>query len=107
MTDAYYGRALAYEEALQSRDDGALLNAALTRNVYRGRTPSVAALAALASYVRALDQTLSQSTDDAVLAADIAWPAIAPGSLRSRSLIQWPEVLFFPNSAASSMRGRS
>jgi len=78
MTDAFYGRALSYEEALQSHDDDALLKAALARNVYRGRAPSVAALAALANYVRALDQTLSRNTDDAVLAADIAWPAIAP-----------------------------
>jgi cytochrome b pre-mRNA-processing protein 3 len=80
MTDAFYGRALAYEEALQPSEDNALLEAALARNVYRGKAPSVAALGALASYVRALDQALSRSTDDAVMMAAIAWPAIAPAA---------------------------
>lgn len=76
MTSAFYGRALAYEEALQSSDDNTLLEAALARNVYRGEMPSAARLSALASYVRALDNVLSRSSDDTVMAAAIAWPAI-------------------------------
>lgn len=75
MTEAYYGRALAYEEALQASDNAAL-EAALTRNVYRGRAPSSAAVADLARYVHALDRTLSQSTDEQVLGGAITWPAV-------------------------------
>jgi cytochrome b pre-mRNA-processing protein 3 len=78
LTDAFYGRALAYEEALQTAEDDALLKAALMRNVYRGTSPSTDALAALASYVRALDRTLSRSADDAVMAAEFEWPAHSP-----------------------------
>lgn len=78
MTEAFYGRALAYEEALQSGEDDALLKAALTRNVFRGKVPSMSAVSALAHYVRALDEALSRSTDDAIMGAAITWPAVAP-----------------------------
>lgn len=78
LTEAYYGRALAYEEALQSPGDNVLLEAALTRNVYQGTAPGTAELAALADYVRALESTLAASRDDTVLAGSITWPAIRP-----------------------------
>jgi cytochrome b pre-mRNA-processing protein 3 len=78
MTEAYYGRALAYEEALQSPGDKALLEAALTRNVYQGMAPGTAALATLADYVCALEAALAASGDDAVLADSVTWPAIQP-----------------------------
>jgi cytochrome b pre-mRNA-processing protein 3 len=74
MTEAYYGRALAYEEALQSAGTDDLLEAALARNIYRGRAPSAAAVSALAAYVRALSRSLSQLSDEALLAGDIPWP---------------------------------
>lgn len=52
MAGAYQGRADRYREALAAPGDGAL-EAALRRNVYRGHTPSPAAVQALAAYVRA------------------------------------------------------
>jgi cytochrome b pre-mRNA-processing protein 3 len=59
MTESYYGRAVAYEEALISSDDE-LLTEALTRNLYATlqEGPDENKLSAMSSYIRKLIQEL-------------------------------------------------
>ncbi|MBC7906547.1 MAG: ubiquinol-cytochrome C chaperone family protein [Rhodospirillaceae bacterium] len=51
MTEAFYGRAVAYDKALSEGED--VLQAALARNLYQSDTVSSAHLAAMAAYVKA------------------------------------------------------
>lgn len=63
LAEAFYGRAQAYDLALDQRDDGALI-AALTRNLYADAVPVAAA--ALAAYVRATVSALAEQRDEAL-----------------------------------------
>ncbi len=59
MADAFFGRAVAYEKALEPQAGPAELETALLRNIYRGVAPAPAALSGLAAYVRGLDGALA------------------------------------------------
>jgi cytochrome b pre-mRNA-processing protein 3 len=74
LTEAYYGRAKAYDDALDAGDAGALATV-LGRTAY-GRTDAVAA-PALAAYMLAADNVLAATAIDRVIAGEAAWPDIA------------------------------
>ncbi len=73
LTGAYYGRASAYEAALEANDAVALA-AALGRTVYGGEGEMAAP--ALAAYMLAVDEVLAAMPAGRVVAGDIAWPGI-------------------------------
>ena len=76
MARGLYGRIAAYEAGLADSDDA--LAAALARNVYGTvAAPPPAAPPALARYVRAASARLDAVSVDALLAAPVAWPAVA------------------------------
>ncbi len=74
MWEAFHGRSLAYELALES-GDMAELEQALARNVWRGE-PS-AGVARLARVVAALDAALAAQSGEAVMAGKIVFPSPA------------------------------
>jgi cytochrome b pre-mRNA-processing protein 3 len=74
--EAFYGRAQAYEAALQEGEDTALV-AALARNVYaEGGEPQVA-VDRLASYVRRVAQALAEQTTEQLAGGVIRFPSPA------------------------------
>lgn len=63
MAQAFFGRIGAYEPGLESgRDDPAVLEEALLRNLYRGAAVVDGVLTALAAYVRQEDASLAGQT---------------------------------------------
>lgn len=75
VTEAYYGRATAYDTALAAGDDETLAET-LRRTVYEGAA-TVAALR-LANYMSDASQRLGETPVEEVLAARIRWPV--PGN---------------------------
>ena len=76
MVSAFYGRAEAYEKALQGADknpddatDG--LAAALRRNLYRDASPDDQQVQKMAGYVQKLVKLLSEQSGEAFLRGDI------------------------------------
>ena len=77
MADAFYGRFLAYRDALDRPEipgDTALAQA-IARNVFRGNPPTEAAAAALAAYVRRQTAHLATLDDGALGQGDISFVA--------------------------------
>ncbi|MGE0522087.1 MAG: ubiquinol-cytochrome C chaperone family protein [Variibacter sp.] len=73
--EAFYGRAAAYDKAL-AEADGAMLAAALGRNVF-GVQPArheAPAVRRLAHYVRAAAEDLSDQASDAIAAGVVSFP---------------------------------
>lgn len=58
MAEAFYGRIAAYDAGLDMSDP-AVLEAALTRNLWRGSPPEPDAVAAVAAYMRRQDAALA------------------------------------------------
>ncbi len=58
MAEAFYGRLSAYDAGLDSSDP-AVLESALTRNLWRGNPPAGTAVATVADYVRRQDAALA------------------------------------------------
>ncbi len=73
MWEAFHGRALAYGEALDA-GDMATLEAAIARNVWRGR-PAGEGPAWLARYVRAADAALAAQVGE-MLAGRVVFPEV-------------------------------
>lgn len=71
MAEAFYGRAAAYDQALDRRDREQLLSA-LERNLFGGPMP--AAGEAMTTYVFECDRVLSQTPAERVSVGDIRWP---------------------------------
>lgn len=69
MTHAYYGRAVAYDEALDAGDVSGL-EGAVRRNLYRERDVPEALVSAVAAYMMAQDRRLASLDDEAVLAGE-------------------------------------
>ncbi|WP_417513433.1 ubiquinol-cytochrome C chaperone family protein [Minwuia sp.] len=80
MTHAYYGRAVAYDAALDE-GDGDALAAAIRRNLYREGPVSEPVLEAMTAYVTAQDVRLGELGEDAVLAGDLAFPPPPEGGV--------------------------
>jgi cytochrome b pre-mRNA-processing protein 3 len=72
LAEAYYGRAGAYDAALES-GDGRALAETLGRTVFGGNAPVAAE--ALAAYMAAANRNLAATPVDRVIAGDIVWPA--------------------------------
>lgn len=79
MSNAYYGRVIAYDEALDGGEPGAL-DQALHRNLYRARAVSPDTLSAMADYVCAAGSRLAGFTDADMVAGSFAYgaPAVEP-----------------------------
>ncbi|MBI1239338.1 MAG: ubiquinol-cytochrome C chaperone [Alphaproteobacteria bacterium] len=79
MATAYGGRAEAYNAALDTGDRAAL-EAALARNLYRGKDS--AAVPAIASYVETAGEALAQCSLADFEAGKALFPSFAPGEER-------------------------
>jgi cytochrome b pre-mRNA-processing protein 3 len=75
MWEAFHGRAAAYEAALKA-DDGAALEAAVARNVWRAALPPEGSAAALAAHARIMDEHLAAQNDADLAAGRAAFPAL-------------------------------
>jgi cytochrome b pre-mRNA-processing protein 3 len=71
LAEAYYGRAGAYDAALESGDSRALADT-LGRTVFGG--DATVAAEPLAAYMAAANRNLAATPVDRVIAGDIAWP---------------------------------
>lgn len=69
MTHAYYGRAVAYDEALDEADREKLVSA-IRRNLYRDRAVESTSVAAIASYMEAQERRLAALADAELLAGE-------------------------------------
>jgi cytochrome b pre-mRNA-processing protein 3 len=70
--EAFYGRATAYDAALDANDDGALAQA-VARNVFaNGRQPECAQR--LAAYIKAADAQLAREEDANLIQGRISFP---------------------------------
>lgn len=72
--EAFYGRAHAYDEALNSGEIEALAEV-VARNIYAGTPPTPAAPMRLATYMREARRLLGAQDDTAIRAGVIQWPA--------------------------------
>jgi cytochrome b pre-mRNA-processing protein 3 len=66
MTHAYYGRAVAYDEALDGGDHQMLVSA-LHRNLFRERDVRAASIETMASYIEQQDRRLAALNDQDLL----------------------------------------
>lgn len=71
MGEAFYGRAFAYDKALEAQDEAALVDA-LTRNVYRGQHTHGAR--ALADYAQRAYRMLAQQTAEDLCDGRVQFP---------------------------------
>lgn len=78
MGQAFYGRAVALDAALEPKVDPDALQAVLRRNSYGTAEASEKVLQALEQYVLAQEDQLARQTDDALLAGEMSFssPAI-------------------------------
>jgi cytochrome b pre-mRNA-processing protein 3 len=83
MVSAFYGRAAAYDKALNETDDEALAEA-LVRNIYAGTPPLGNAIASFCAYLREASKVLAATPDEAVLANKFHWAA--PTEYKSRMI---------------------
>ena len=75
MVSAFYGRAAAYDKALNEPNDEALA-AALVRNIYAGVLPGAPAVKLLCAYLRDTSNALAAAPNEAMLSNGFQW--IAP-----------------------------
>ena len=81
MAEGFYGRVMAYEQALAA--DDAALGAALQRNLYGKVTAEPAALAVLSTYVRRQNEALAAQEATALARGEIVFGPV-PEKPRSR-----------------------
>lgn len=74
MGEAFYGRAKAYDEALDSADPASAMAVALQRNI--GVDDVYASK--FANYVRAVEDTLHRHSDEQMLSGELNWPKPPP-----------------------------
>jgi cytochrome b pre-mRNA-processing protein 3 len=80
--EAFYGRARAYDTALQQPGDGSLAEV-LIRNVFDGEQDGAAKAMRLVGYIRAVDRLLAGQTPAALAAGEVAFPDPAAGTPQS------------------------
>jgi cytochrome b pre-mRNA-processing protein 3 len=77
MVQAFYGRAAAYDQALDRPDDGAAMTAAVKRNLYGTVEPEARHVAVMADYVRGQWAALETCDLDALVAGKVAFAPFA------------------------------
>lgn len=85
MAEAFYGRARAYHDGLEARDDQALA-AAVRRNLFRSTTPDDAQITAMTAYLRREREAMAETPFEDLLAARIRFgpaPVPAPGEVQA------------------------
>lgn len=82
MAKAYLGRVQAYDAALDARDL-AMLDDAILRNVYRGRSENPVAAVRLRQYMVCAEAALAAQADDDVACGGFGFPAIEDMEVRS------------------------
>jgi cytochrome b pre-mRNA-processing protein 3 len=80
--EAFYGRAAAYDAALDSRDEGALAGS-LARNIFAGSEGSSAHAAALSLYVRHAATSLGAQEGASFLRGELGFPDPSAHTLES------------------------
>ena len=80
MARAFYGRAAAYDAALDGEQDSAesSLEAALQRNIFGAEAPQSGQVELLSGYVRRTLTALAAQPTDTLLAGDVAFPPAPP-----------------------------
>lgn len=73
MGEAFYGRAKAYEEAMDSADGDVELSRSLMRNLGVDAEQS----ARFIRYVRSVEDTLKRHSDEQLLQGEVNWPRLA------------------------------
>jgi cytochrome b pre-mRNA-processing protein 3 len=73
MGEAFYGRAKAYDAAIDAGGDDAELIEALMRNLGLARPESER----FVRYVRSVEDTLGRHTDEQLLSGEVNWPRLA------------------------------
>jgi cytochrome b pre-mRNA-processing protein 3 len=72
MVSAFYGRAAAYDKALESGDNAALADA-LVRNIFAGEAPPPDKLRRLSTYLRDTAKALAEAPDAAIVGNQFNW----------------------------------
>lgn len=79
MLKAFYGRAKAYDDALDGAADGdegtATMGEVVRRNLFGTVEPTEAAVAAISAYIFAVVDALGRQADDGFLAGKVTFPA--------------------------------
>lgn len=75
MAEAFYGRAKAYDEGLESNDETALQDA-LARNLYRGEPSHPELPQRAADYVRSMAVALDEEETDKLMSGQFKWGAL-------------------------------
>lgn len=78
MGEAFYGRAKAYDSALQTPD-----NDALERALVRNLTLDAAVAPLIATYVRSIEDAFSRHADAGLMSGDLTWPKPPSAALRA------------------------
>ena len=79
MLKAFYGRAKAYDDALNgsSAGDDTAMEDAVRRNLFGTVEPTDTAVAAMTAYIFAVVDALDEQADDALLAGKVTFPAFS------------------------------
>lgn len=72
MGEAFYGRAKAYDEAIDANPDSGDLQRALGRNLGLEDTEKDR----FARYIRSVEDTLKRHTDEQLLSGEVNWPRL-------------------------------
>ena len=72
MVSAFYGRAAAYDKALNEPDDEALAEA-LVRNIYAGVLPAAPTVKLFCAYLRETSNALAAAPNEAILMNGFRW----------------------------------
>ena len=75
MVKAFYGRAAAYERALDQSDDGDAMKAAVRRNVFGTVDPDEARIVAMVGYLQASSALLAAQDDGDLLSGKVEFPS--------------------------------
>jgi len=74
MVSAFYGRAAAYDKALEATDDDALAEA-LARNIFAGAPPTESTVASFCAYLREAVTALAAAPDEVIVTNGFQWMA--------------------------------
>jgi cytochrome b pre-mRNA-processing protein 3 len=79
LGEGFYGRAVAYSDALQRPDDSAL-SEALLRNVYAGTDPGKPILATFCGYIRRQAECLARQNSESIAGGEVGYDPVEGGA---------------------------